>query len=52
MYKGHPFANKVLEKIEQEKLQQTHLNNILRVRPSTGMAGNRDNYVTLNPKKK
>ncbi len=52
MYKGHPFASKVLEKIEQERLLQNHRTNIRRVRPSTGLLDNQDNCVTLNSKKK
>lgn len=52
MYKGHPFANKILEKMEQDKLRQTHLSNIRRVRPSTGVPEGKEMYFTLNPKKK
>jgi hypothetical protein len=52
MYKGHPFASKVLERIEKEKCLQNHRNNLRNVRPSTGMAEPTDNYLTLNSKKK
>ena len=52
MYKGHPFANKILEKMEQDKLRQTHVSHIRRMRPSTGVPESKETCVTLNPKKK
>jgi len=52
MYKGQPFANKILEKIEQDQLRKTHLNNIRRVRPNTGIPESRDAMHTLNPSKR
>jgi hypothetical protein len=51
MYKGHPFASKILEKLEQEKLRHQHISNIRRIRPSTGVPDN-DAMITLNPGKK
>lgn len=38
MYKGHPFANKVLEKLEQEKQLEIHKHNLKQIRPRTGLA--------------
>lgn len=52
MYKGHPFANKVLNRIEQDKLLENHRQNLKQARPSTEFLSTRDNFLTLNPKKK
>lgn len=52
MYKGHPFASKVLQKMEQEKQQQQHRNNLKSIRPRTGLGEPNDNCLTLNTRKK
>jgi hypothetical protein len=52
MYKGQPFANKVLQRMEVEKLMETHQHNLKNVRPNTDFQETRDKFFTLNPKKK